>query len=140
MNSAIPQQTIDAYQQANYHVNATPPFTMRIGQRCDELEALFAAHGSDSAAFISACNPMGEPTDDDINASRQKVFTRMLEQRGLAYLEGEGRDPKGEWQPEPSLLLFGIAQEDAMALGYSLKQNAIVWCGADLVPQLVLLR
>lgn len=140
MNTAISQQTIDAYQQADYHVNAAPPFSMHIGQRCEELGALFAAHGSGSCAFISACNPMGEPTDAEINASRQKVFSRMLEQRGLAYLEGEGRDPKGEWEPEPSLLLFGIAQEDAMALGYSLKQNAIVWCGADLVPQLVLLR
>ncbi|UUZ55406.1 DUF3293 domain-containing protein [Massilia sp. H-1] len=49
-------------------------------------------------------------------------------------------DPKREWPSEPSFLVRGLSLEDASALGRQLRQNAIVWCGADLVPQLILLR
>ena len=39
-----------------------------------------------------------------------------------------------------SLLVFGLALEAAKSLGQSLEQNAIIWCGADCVPDLILLK
>jgi len=41
---------------------------------------------------------------------------------------------------EPSLLVFGLPLETAGPLGKKLDQNAIVWCGGDAVPELILLR
>jgi hypothetical protein len=35
---------------------------------------------------------------------------------------------------------LGISRQQAMDLGDRLEQNAIVWCGPDAVPELVLLR
>ena len=64
----------------------------------------------------------------------------MLEQRGLPYLTGAGCDPKQAWPAEPSYLILGTPLAEARAIGHELRQNAIVWCGADCVPQLILLR
>jgi hypothetical protein len=41
---------------------------------------------------------------------------------------------------EASYLIFGLTLEAAKALRTRLEQNAIVWTGADAVPQLILLR
>jgi hypothetical protein len=40
---------------------------------------------------------------------------------------------------EPSFLAFGLALEASKTLGKAYEQNAIIWCGADAVPNLVLL-
>lgn len=140
MQTAIPADTIAAYLAADFIVDADPSFVMHIGERCDALAALYAAHQVDCCAFITACNPQGEPAGDDINQQRQQAFARTLEQRALAYLTGAGCDPKEQWPCEPSYLVMGTALAEAKAMGQDLKQNAIVWCGADMVPQLVLLR
>ena len=47
---------------------------------------------------------------------------------------------KQEWPPEPSYLVLGSALDAAKAIGTELRQNAIVWCGPDCLPQLILLR
>lgn len=140
MQTAIPAETIAAYLAADFIVDADPSFVMHIGDRCDALAALYTTHKVDCCTFITACNPQGEPTDDDINRHRQQAFARELERRALAYLTGAGCDPKEQWPCEPSFLVMGTPLAEAKALGQYLKQNAIVWCGADLVPQLVLLR
>ncbi|UUZ49901.1 DUF3293 domain-containing protein [Massilia sp. B-10] len=69
-----------------------------------------------------------------------KRLQDLLRQRGLQWQTGAYCDPKREWPSEPSFLVRGLSLEDASALGRQLRQNAIVWCGADLVPQLILLR
>jgi len=136
MHSTIPSATLAAYTGANYRVDADPPFVMRVGERCAALAAL----GASSCAFITACNPMGEAYSDAANTQLQQAFSSLLAQRGLAWLTGAGCDPLGQWPCEPSFLVPGLALDDARALGIALRQNAIVWCGADLVPRLILLR
>jgi hypothetical protein len=136
MDTAIPADTIASYLAADFIVDAEPSFVMHIGQRCDAIAAL----GTDCCAFITAFNPLGEPADAATNTRRQEEFASLLRQRGLRWLTGAGCDPKQEWPCEPSFLVLGLPLEDARALGRELRQNAIVWCGADLVPQLILLR
>lgn len=133
MTTAIPAATIASYLAADFIVDADPSFVMHIGQRCDAL-------GTGGCAFITACNPLGEADDDAANVRRQQAFADLLRQRGLEWQTGAGCDPKREWPSEPSFLVRGLSLEDASALGRQLRQNAIVWCGADLVPQLILLR
>jgi len=63
-----------------------------------------------------------------------------LDEAGYSYLEGIGQHSSNGWIGEKSYLVFGLTLDDAKALGTRLEQNAIVWSGADAIPQLILLR
>jgi len=63
-----------------------------------------------------------------------------LRLRSLPFIERVGQHPSNRWAPEPSFLVLGLSLEAAKALGSRHEQNAIVWCGIDATPQLVLLR
>jgi hypothetical protein len=139
-DTAIAPATIAAYLGTDFCVDGDAPFVMRIGAPCEALAAVYAEKNYASCAFISACNPLGEPADETLNEARQAAFARMLEARGLPYLRGAGRDPRGKYPAEPSFLVLGTTLEESKAIGRELHQNAIVWCGADRVPQLILLR
>ena len=139
-NSAIPPETIRAYMSTDFCVDGDAPFVMRIGEPCEDLAPIYAASDYASCAFISACNPLGAPADDTLNEARQAAFARMLEARGLPYLSGAGRDPRGEYPAEPSFLVLGTGLEESKAIGRELHQNAIVFCEADRIPHLILLR
>ena len=39
-----------------------------------------------------------------------------------------------------AILVLGLALEAAKSLGNAYEQNAVIWCGPDAVPSLVLLR
>ncbi len=139
-DTAIDPATIAAYLGANYCVDGEPGFTMRIGQTCPALDSLYATEGVDCCAFVSACNPQGEHLSDAQNQERQANFAGMLRAHGFRYLAGAGCDPEGTWQSEPSCLVLGVTLDQARAIGQELDQNAIVWCGADCLPALILLR
>lgn len=132
--------TINAYLAANYCVDGEPGFTMHIGEPCQALTSLYDREGVDCCAFISACNPQGDASTAHFNGERQAAFARMLDARGLKYLSGAGCDPRDEWQAEPSYLVLGTSLEQSRAIGRELDQNAIVWCGPDCLPALILLR
>lgn len=78
-----------------------------------------------------------------IPVSRSAWFAGIrsgLTARGLQFMPGVGVGADPKWQGEPSVLVLGLPLQHARALGTSYLQNAIVWCGEDAVPQLVLLR
>jgi glycine/D-amino acid oxidase-like deaminating enzyme len=113
--------------------------TLLVGQRNQVLAALHEAFGVESSAFITACNPYSHSCDDETNANRQQALADELIVLGLRFVQGVGRHPSSTWA-EPSFLVPGISLEAAKELGARHEQNAIVWCGADAVPELVLLR
>ena len=139
-DSVIDQRSIQAYLETDYHVHGDAPVTLNIGVANPTLSALYKAHRIESSAFITACNPFSQPFDESANADRQAALARELQQRSLSYIEGIGQHPSNEWLGEPSFLVLGLSREAAMALGNRHEQNAIVWCGVDAVPELVLLR
>jgi hypothetical protein len=51
-----------------------------------------------------------------------------------------GQHPSNKWPGEEIFLVLGLYFEAAKALGERFGQNAIVWCGIDAVPQLIVLR
>ena len=124
-----------AYREAEYVVR-DPPIVLRIGERNGELDALLGESGG--AAFLTAANPGSERLSDEENARRSAALREMLDAAGTAYREGEGRDPRHAWPPEPSLLVLGIARAEAIRLARGLGQNAFVWCEAGRAPELVL--
>ncbi len=140
MNSLIPPDTIQAYRETDYRVLGDLPLVLRINEFNKPLSALYQTNQANCCCYITAFNPLGNIINDDANADRQSLLATDIQSRGLTFFKGIGEHPSGEWPGEPSFLVLGIAIEAAKSLGNKYEQNAIVWCGSDAVPQLVLLR
>ena len=138
--SAVPPSTLAAYHETDYCVFGEPPLVLRIGIASEALAGLYRKHGVECAAFVTACNPFSENIGKEANATKQAELKNELQRRSLVFYEGEGRHPDGGWPAEPSFLVMGFTLESAKSLGTRHEQNAVVWCGTDVVPQLVLLR
>jgi hypothetical protein len=136
----ISPELIDAYRDTNYWVATEPPFVMRIDVPSPDLAALYARFDTDCAAYLTASNPYSDKLDDLANAQRHHQLARHLEALGLHHIEGAGRHPSGNWPPETSFLVLGVSEQAAKELGRQFEQNAVVCCGADAVPRLLLLR
>ena len=139
-DSVIAQSSIQAYLHTNYHVHGAMPLTLNIGVANAGLAALHKTHSVESSAYVTACNPYSQAQDDSANDAQQAVLARELQQNGLTYINGIGQHPTNGWSGEQSFLVLGLSHEDARMLGARHGQNAIVWCGLDAVPELVLLR
>ncbi len=140
MNSLISPETIQAYRETAYRVSGEPPLELRINEYNKSLASLYKVNRANCCCYITACNPLGQIISDASNADRQSVLAADLESRGLIFFKGIGEHPSGKPLGEPSFLVLGIALEAAKSLGNKYEQNAIVWCGSDAVPQLILLR
>jgi hypothetical protein len=109
-----------AYRATDYRVDDAPggPFVIRIGERCDRLADV-------DWAFVTACNPRSQRLSDEQNARRMTELETVVGGRWLFYPgHGAGRD--GRWPPEPSLLIVGIVESDAVELARRFGQNAFV--------------
>ena len=142
--SAISPSLIEAYLAAHYRVDAELPFTLKVGVFSEPLAQLLQRHQCDYVAYLTACNPLGQDVGDIENAARQAELGRELKGRSLRFIEGMGLDSQSEeaqkWPGEASFLVLGLSLEASRALGRKYEQNALIWCGKDAVPQLVLLR
>lgn len=137
--STLDQQLISAYRATAYIVFAEPEFALRIGERSAVLADLLDRTGNSCAAYITAWNPESAACDPAFNAAAQERLAAAVEELDLDYLQGEGRGEIGDWPPEESLLILGCTRSRAKALGHRFKQNAVVWVGADAVPELIML-
>ncbi len=139
--SVIPAELITAYRETLFRVETSElAFNLIIDQVSDELKALHKQYNVTCSTFITACNPYSEELGDAANAEKQIALANELNNRSLQYFHGVGEHPSGEWAGEPSYLVLGISLEAAKILGKQYEQNAIVCCGSDAVPQLILLR
>ncbi|GAB2909494.1 DUF3293 domain-containing protein [Paralcaligenes ginsengisoli] len=128
-----------AYRETDYIVSGASGFTLRVGVANPALSALFERHGVRCAAFITAFNPLSRITPEPENRRRQRELQDWLDRSAYTCMQGVGRHPSNSWPGEPSFLVLGIDRADARALGEKFRQNAIVWCGGDAMPQLLLL-
>lgn len=119
-------------------MRGSPDLVIRIGELNSGLDELLEAEGGATAAFITAANPFGVPQDEWQNKLAMIALSQVLEGKYPCY-SGEGRDPKGEWRAEPSLLVIGISRAGAEDLGRRYDQNAIVFIEKGGAPELVAL-
>jgi hypothetical protein len=138
--SSIPRQTIEAYLATDYSIWGSRRLILRIGQRNDDLAALYQKYAVSSAAVLTAWNPYSERRSDAENQNAQVELISEIDRLGLCQEPGHGADPSGKWPPEPSRLVLGIGLETAQSLGRKFMQNGFVWMDTDGVPMLVLLR
>lgn len=138
--SVINRDLVQAFRETEYRVHGQQPFTLRIDEASPELLGLYQQLQTSSCAFITACNPYSSSVDDAENQARQEELGQELRRRGLTFIDSIGQHPSNDWPGEISFLALGLDLEAAKALGNRFEQNAIVWAGADGVPQLILLR
>jgi hypothetical protein len=138
--SSIDPLTINAYLETDYAVFGQLPFVMRLGIFSEPLLKLYEEHNVNGAAFITACNPFSQKMSDVLNALKQAELRDDLNRRSFCFLDALGKHPSGNWPGEPGFLVLGLLFEEAEKLGKKYNQNAIVWCGIDVIPELILLR
>jgi|LakMenEpi03Aug12_release.lakeMendotaPanAssembly.Ray.scaffolds.fasta_scaffold272044_3 hypothetical protein len=120
---------LDAAYRATSYLVAMPDggrVVVRCGERSEPLERFLAEAGVDHWAFLTACNPRSTRLGDAENALRMTRLDAALRDRGREWLAGEGQGDAGDWPPEPSRLVLGIEEADAIAIGRLFEQNAIV--------------
>ena len=139
-DSVIDPVIIQAYLETHYFVHGDAAFVLQIGTVSPDLLGLYKRHSVDCAAFLTGWNPFSREVSETENQERQKALAAELTCRSLTFLEGIGRHPSNNWPGEESFLVLGLNLEAAKTLGERFEQNAIVWCGADVVPQLIVLR
>ena len=117
-----------AYQKTLYQIfSEGGAIRIRINVVSAELTQLLQASGQTTWAFITAFNPYSQRLERSENLRHNRLLAEAIEQRGLAFLNAEGRDPSGLWPVEESFFILGITQADAVALGKQFCQNAILY-------------
>lgn len=136
---ALAADVLEAYRKADYVVFGEPPLVLRVGEPSRRLDGLLDAAQRTTAAFVTAWNARGERRSDPDNQAAQVRLERALEEKPYGCYPGEGRDAAGRWPAEPSLLVVGIAQGEAEALGRAFEQNAILFLERGKAPRLLVL-
>jgi len=132
--------TIQAYRETNYIVHAQPDLVLRIDQPCAALAAWYARQRIAAACVITAWNPLSQPLCDAQNQARQARLEQELTQAGWHWIPALGAHPHNGWPPEAGCFVEGMSEDAAREWGRTYAQNAVVWCGADAIPRLRLLR
>jgi len=128
-----------AYRKALYVVHGAPDLVIRVGEPNATLDELLDADGLDTAAYLTAANPGGDLQSKTENELSCAALHQGLADAGYICYLGEGRDPEGDWPAEPSILALGVTRHDAMVIGRSYEQNAIVFIERGKAPELVVL-
>jgi len=110
---------------------------LRVGQACDALGEWLAGQGYDQFAILTAHNPGSQPTPEALNAERQAQLECDLLEGNYEPYAAQNLPDASDWPREESCFVPELAVEDACALAADYGQNAVIWGGADAVPQLV---
>jgi hypothetical protein len=116
-----------AYLRTTYWVEARPqPIALRVGERSLALDRVLARQRSGRWVFITAWNPHSRPLTAWRNAAHHNQLLQALRRGGYRWLSalGDGDDPC--WPPEPSVLVLGMSERDAVRLARRFGQNAVV--------------
>ncbi len=143
----IHPEKVRAFLATSYRIgHAAHDIVLTIGQRSDRLAALFASSDVDCGAFLTAYNPRGTQQSDAANDLAHAQLAAQLHGLGLGQglglqaIEGSGSEEGTDWPAEKSYFAMGLDLETSKTIGTHFDQDAIVWVGADAVPQLILLR
>ena len=83
--------------------------------------------GHTSWAYVTAHNPRSVPLPSEENRARHRRLEAEVRARGFAAFVGQSVGDDGTWPPETSLLILGISRSEAVALGFTHGQRAVVW-------------
>jgi hypothetical protein len=116
-----------AYNATSYFVDApSGRFALRVGQASAEVDALAAAHQVVAWTYVTAYNPGSVPASRECNEKRQNELEQVIAESGYPFCRGEGKGD-GDWLAEPSLLVLGVREAEAVALARRFGQAAVLF-------------
>ena len=133
----IDPSLIQSYNETEYHV-FDPVMVLKIGELNPELDSLLLEQGNKDWAFITASNPYSNLLPAGVNGARFALLKEAV--KSWLYFEGEGAGTGPLWKPEQSLLILGINENDAIEIGKSFEQNAIVVGKIHSPPELIIIQ
>lgn len=135
----IPPALLAAYREAEYIVQAADArFSISIDIYSASLEALHRQYHTNSSAVITAYNPRSKRLAIEENDLALQNLEARLVALGYTLLPATGHDQRHQWPDEPGFLVLGISRDAAKKLGAQYNQNAVLYCGSNAVPELVL--
>lgn len=131
-------ELFDSYRRTTYSAE-TPrgPIHLRVGEPNEDLVQLLKRYDANSWAYITAFNPGSQPLAHEENLRRQKELIDSLRRERLMFFPGAGVGDDSQWPPEESVLVLSISRPRAIQLAREFGQNAILFGGADAVPELL---
>src|SRR4051812_37371626 len=125
----MPNATLDAaYWATDYRVDDSPVglFVIRVGEPCPAADRVLAAHGQSDWAFVTACNPRSEFLSPAENCRRMAELEAVCLFRDWPHYPGAGVSRDGSWPAEPSVLIVGVSEAEAVEVARHFGQNALV--------------
>ena len=117
----------EAFRNTNFHAELpSGNVCIRIGAATSQLDALLQHESQHSWLYITAHNPNGKTAPAVENERAQAELARELRSRGLTFYSGHGQGDVGDWPPEPSFLVIGASEPEALELGCRFGQAAVV--------------
>lgn len=120
-----------AYRATRYEVGK---LALRVGEPHPWLDHILDNRGLDHYAYLTAWNPRSRPTPREANERAMRALAAALD--GWQYLRGVAVPDDDSWAPEPSYLVMGIGEADALDLARRFEQNAILVGERGGVPRL----
>ena len=130
-----------AYEATDYRLgHSNDDIILNIGRQSTRLLELFKESNVSCGSFLTAYNPQGTQQSDAANDLAHAKLAKDLTDLGVQIIEGSGSEEGTDWPSERSYFALGLSLEAASKIGADANQDAIVWVGADDIPQLILLR
>jgi hypothetical protein len=137
----IHSDKLRAFRNTSYRLGHTEhDIVLKIDQHSPRLAELYQSHGVTCGAFITAYNPRSTVQADAANQLAHAELAVQLQALGVEVIEGSGSEEGTAWPAERSYFALGLTLDLAKTVGAHFAQDAIVWVGADAIPQLILLR
>ena len=130
-----------AFRNTSYRLGHTEhDIVLKVEQYSPRLAELYKTRGVTCGAFITAYNPRSTVRADDANHLAHAQLAARLQSLGVDVIEGSGSEEGTAWPAERSYFALGLTLELAQSVGTQFDQDALVWVGANAIPQLILLR
>ncbi len=113
---------------------------LRVSESNQLLDALLDRSGVTRWAYVTAHNPRSVMLGTEENERRHGELLVRVRSLGLKAMEGWGVGDEGDWPPERSVLILGVAEGLAQNLGGEFDQNAVVVGQLGRAPELVSCR
>ncbi|MGA2551747.1 MAG: DUF3293 domain-containing protein [Burkholderiaceae bacterium] len=113
-----------AYEATEYRVFGPNPCLLKVGDRGGLCDTWLDRARATSASILTAWNPFSLALSPAHNARRQRLLRARVRASKLSFAPAEGRDPSGQWPPEPSVCVFDLSEPMLMVWLMEFEQYA----------------